>query len=599
MKNITLKLKHLVLVSMLAMFATSASAVTYSLTTHVDGRTETATVNLAAGAELLTNMPQKLWRAYCEYTFYSDAEMTQEITEVPADAETVYVDYVFDPPFILSEEGKDAVWHYLRGYNEGGQNNYVIYYKSWDRTMPIKGWKCTSSTALPKVGTNNQMEKETHDQWAFYGDAYDFYIKVNDPDIANPWLIWRATSGNRTMLLGSKPSLGWQLYVNTATSTKFPEGGMVCLGVPNTTNYLGSLADVNSSVNTEGFDTRNYKFDEHNQLISIATGNSASSYKKQLWWYAFFATPADMSPTTTDIWHVTYKIQKVDGSWYDDIVAQKRSSNLKPSFPPAGFEPSDDYAYDYFYLDADFAEKCAKDYAMPATGNTVLYLRELEFVSTPWMTLVLPYDIEDLDVHFGDGAVMVNEYSSVTAEMTEAGGETYFNCHLNFSDVQQIEAYKPYLFKALRVNPVLLEEMYYTVEDMQEPIEIKLYDDANAANIGVSMKGVLAEEGYEMPGDGLNFYFGAVEEGEDYSYNFYRRAATIPQFRCYFFVTDERTDATPIKVRFGSDSLTGISSMTADTKVNTSVYTLDGRKLNGLDNLKKGIYIVNGRKVVK
>ena len=604
MKNITLKLKHLVLVSTLAMFATSASAVTYSLTTHVDGRTETATINLAAGADLLSNMPQKLWRAYCEYSFYSDAEMTQEITEVPADAETVYVDYVFDPPFILSEEGKDPVYNYLRTYNYSGSNNYLVIYdqaaeNEWGTYKEtILSWKSVSG-ATPKAGRNYPIAKAGHDQWAFYGDAYDFQIRLNDATIANNYLIWRSTTRNETpMGLGAKPTVGWQLYVNTAENGKM--SGTMAMGPYGVTNYLASLENVNSCVWTDKLTTSEQYFDSHNQLVYKPGGTSQTTMNKNnLWWYAFFATPVTSPANSTDIWHVTYKIQKVDGSWYDDIVVQKKSSNLKPSFPPAGFEPSDDYAYDYFYLDADFAEKCAKDYAMPATGNTVLYLRELEFVSTPWMTLVLPYDIEDLDAHFGDGAVMVNEYSSVTAEMTEAGGETYFNCHLNFSDVQQIEAYKPYLFKALRVNPVLLDEMYYTVEDMQEPIEIKLYDDANAANIGVSMKGVLAEEGYEMPGDGLNFYFGAVEEDGDYSYNFYRRAATIPQFRCYFFVTDERTDATPIKVRFGSDSFTGISSMTADTKVNTSVYTLDGRKLNGLDNLKKGIYIVNGRKVVK
>ena len=65
-------------------------------------------------------------------------------------------------------------------------------------------------------------------------------------------------------------------------------------------------------------------------------------------------------------------------------------------------------------------------------------------------------------------------------------------------------------------------------------------------------------------------------------------------------MTDERTGAeTPIKVRFGSDSLTGISTMTADTNVNAPIYSLDGRKLNSFDTLQKGIYIVNGRKVVK
>ena len=607
-KNITLKLKHIMLLSTLALFSVAASAanVTYSLTTHVDGRTITGTANLAEGADLLNAMPQALWRAYCTYTFTNkDGE---EITTAPAEGGTVYVDYEFDPPFIMSVEGAEPTWNYLRSYNAGGDNNYIVYYSQWaedewgSNKQTIKGWKSTYSSPTPTVGRNRPLKKAGHDQWAFYGDPYSFFIKVNDPEIANPWLIWRSTSNaNTAMGLGSKPAVGWQLYVNTATNNKLSRG-TVAMGPYNATNYLASLENVSSSVETDKLDTSKQYFDSHNQLVHNQNGGNASStYKKNLWWYAFFATPTTESPTSTDLWHVTYKIQKIDGTWYADIVNQKKSSNLKPSFPPTGFTPSEDYAYDYFYMDAEFAEKCAKDYEMPDKENTVLYLREVEFTSTPWMTLVLPYDIEDLDAFFGKEGVRVKEYTSVDGQLTETPAEAYFNCNLHFTATDKIVAYMPYLFKADRVNPYLLEEMYYTVEDMQEPIEVKLYDDANAANIGVSMKGVLTEGGYEMPGDGLNFFFGSVKNGEDdYSYNFYRRGATIPQFRCYFFVTDERTGAeTPIKVRFGSDSLTGISTMTADTNVNAPIYSLDGRKLNNFDTLKKGIYIINGRKVVK
>ena len=564
MKNITLKLKHLVLVSMLAMFATSASAVTYSLTTHVDGRTETATVNLAAGAELLTNMPQKLWRAYCEYTFYSDAEMTQEITEVPADAETVYVDYVFDPPFFLSEEGKEPVWHYLRSYNETGQYNYLVIYdqsaeNEWGTYKEtIMSWKSVNG-ATPKAGRNYPIAKAGHDQWAFYGDAYDFQIRLNDASIANNYLIWRSTTRNETpMGLGAKPAVGWQLYVNNAEKNNKVFGTMA-MGPYNSTNYLASLENVNSCLWTDGLDTSKQKFNEKNELVNVAHGTTSN--KPALWWYAFFATPTTLPANVTDIWHVTYKIQKVDGSWYDDIVVQKNSNNLTPSFPPAGFNPNPDYEYDYFYKDAEFTEKYPDGYVMP------------------------------------DG--------SVAGELTEAASESYFTCHLNFTATDKIEAYMPYLFRAVHARQSDLDRMYdiLGIEAINEPIEVKLYDNTHAPEIGVSMKGNLAANGYEMPGDGLNFYFGSSQDATGaYAYNFYRRAATIPQFRCYFFVTDERTGgANPIKVRFGSDSLNGISTVAADTNVNAPIYSLDGRKVDAssLSNLQKGIYIVNGRKVVK
>jgi len=613
MKNITLKLKHLVLFTTLAMFSVTASAVnvTYSLTTHVDGRTITGTANVAAGGDLLNAMPQALWRAYCTYTFTNNAG--EQITTAPANGGTVYVDYVFDPPFILSEEGKDPVYNYLRTYNYSGSNNYLVIYdqsaeNEWGTYKEtIMSWKSVNG-ATPKAGRNYPIAKAGHDQWAFYGDAYDFQIRLNDASIDNNYLIWRSTTRNETpMGLGAKPEVGWQLYVNTAENDKM--SGTMAMGPYGVTNYLASLENVNSCVWTDKLTTSEQYFDSHNQLVYKPGGTSQTTMNKNnLWWYAFFATPATSPANSTDIWHVTYKIQKADGSWYNDIVVQKNSSSLTPSFPPAGFNPNPDYEYDYFYLDANFKEKCADNYTMPAEGNTILYIKEIEeakYISTPWMTLVLPYSIDDLTAFFGEDAVQVQEYTSVAGELTEAASESYFTCHLNFTATDKIEAYMPYLFRAVHARQSDLDRMYdiLGIEAINEPIEVKLYDNTHAPEIGVSMKGNLAANGYEMPGDGLNFYFGSSQDATGaYAYNFYRRAATIPQFRCYFFVTDERTGgANPIKVRFGSDSLNGISTVAADTNVNAPIYSLDGRKVDAssLSNLQKGIYIVNGRKVVK
>ena len=615
MKNITLKLKHLVLFTTLAMFSVAASAVnvTYSLTTHVDGRTITGTANVAAGGDLLNAMPQALWRAYCTYTFTNNAG--EQITTAPANGGTVYVDYVFDPPFILSEEGKDPVYNYLRTYNYSGSNNYLVIYdqaaeNEWGNyKQTILSWRSVSG-ATPKAGKNYPIAKAGHDQWAFYGDAYDFQIRLNDASIDNNYLIWRSTTRNETpMGLGAKPEVGWQLYVNTAENDKM--SGTMAMGPYGVTNYLASLENVNSCVWTDKLTTSEQYFDSHNQLVYKPGGTSQTTMNKNnLWWYAFFATPATSPANSTDIWHVTYKIQMFDGKWYDDIVVQKNSNNLTPSFPPAGFNPNPDYEYDYFYKDAEFTEKYPDGYVMPDGENTIIYIKEkevevVEYVSTPWMTLVLPYSIDDLTAFFGEDAVQVQEYTSVAGELTEAASESYFTCHLNFTATDKIEAYMPYLFRAVHARQSDLDRMYdiLGIEAINEPIEVKLYDNTHAPEIGVSMKGNLAANGYEMPGDGLNFYFGSSQDATGaYAYNFYRRAATIPQFRCYFFVTDERTGgANPIKVRFGSDSLNGISTVAADTNVNAPIYSLDGRKVDAssLSNLQKGIYIVNGRKVVK
>ena len=136
---------------------TAQAAVTYRLTTHpVFGasRELTGTASVSAGADLLDNMPQALWRAYTTYTFYADAALTEEITEVPAADATVYVDYVFDPAYIPSVEGQDPVWLLLRGYNESLENSYgatYLLYKEHSKNA-IRGYRYTGSR--PKAGNN-------------------------------------------------------------------------------------------------------------------------------------------------------------------------------------------------------------------------------------------------------------------------------------------------------------------------------------------------------------------------------------------------------------------------------------------------------------
>ena len=613
--SVFMKLMVTVLLFGVASFA-KAATVTYSLTTKVDGRTITATANLNAGDNLNDKMPQTLWRAYTTYKYYSDADLTQEITEAPADGGTVYVDYEFDPPFILSEEGKDPVYHYLRTYNYSGSNNYLVIYdqaaeNEWGTYKEtILTWK-SSNGATPKAGSNYPIAKKGHDQWAFYGDGYDFQVRLNDSSIANNYLIWRSTTRNETpMGLGAKPEVGWQLYVNTAEN-KYLTGTMA-MGPYNSTNYLASLENVNSCVWTDKLTTSEQYFDEHNQLVYKPAGTSGTTMNKNnLWWYAFFATPVTDPANSTDIWHVTYKIQKADGSWYDDIVVQKRASNLTPTWPVQDFNPKEGCEYDYFYADATFSEKFEGD--MPATGNTTLYIKETEinYISQPWKTLVLPFAIDDLAEYFGadyEGvpSVNVSELQDVQGTLTEAGDESFYNCKLFFNPVTKIEAYKPYLFKVNRVNERIINEMY--AAEGTDPCEVTEVADPVNAGISACMQGTL--EGYDMDAsDGLHFYFG-YDEAND-AYNFYRVSATIPRNRCWFYISDNRAAGAklsfsfsiapdggeePIGEDFGNQELTAVKGI-EKTAVKGDWYNLNGQKLNGRPTAN-GIYVVNGKKFI-
>lgn len=688
--NSLLKKMWMVLAILLcSVVSAQAANITYSLTTHVDGRTITATANLNAGDDLNDKMPQTLWRAYTTYKYYSDAALTQEITEAPAGG-TVYVDYEFDPPFYLSEEGQEPIYHYLRTYNSTSQtatpNNYLVIYdqeaeNEWGTyKKTIMTWKSVSG-ATPRAGRNYPIAKAGHDQWAFYGDGYAFQIRLNDSSIANNYLIWRSTSRDETpMGLGAKPEVGWQLYVNTAENRYLT--GTMAMGPYNATNYLAGLEDVNSYVWTDKLTTSEQYFDEHNQLVSAKTGhNIDSSYKNALWWYAFFATPTTDRANSNDIWHVTYKILKADGTtWYDDIVLQKRANDLTPTWPVAGFTPVEDYEYDYFYTDATFTEKfqgampndcnttlyiresvpepdiyyvtykiqqadgtwyedivkekdpnnltpafpleeysmkdgCEYDYFyqdetfqemfegdMPANENTVLYIKEkvIEYVSEPWKTLVIPFGIESLASFFGEDfegvpAVDVLEFQGIEdGVVTHTNGDDLYRCKLIFNPVYFIEAYKPYLIRLNRAYKSARDEMY-AAEKGERDCEVTIVNDPANAGISVYMEGTLEDNGYSMDAsDGLHFYFGYDDRAN--AYNFYRVSAQIPRNRCWFYVVDERPAGAKLNVTFDMDAITGIGQVVSAKAADGRIYNINGQQVQG--TFQKGIYIVNGKKVI-
>ena len=675
-----------------------AAAITYQLTTHVDGRTITATANLNAGDNLNDKMPQTLWRGYTTYKYYSDAALTQEITEAPANGGTVYVDYEFDPPFLMSEEGQEPVYNYLRCY-DSNTHNYIVYYKQsaeneWgSNPKTIMSWDSANSPHTPTVGNNNAMAKAGHDQWAFYGDGYDFQIRLNDSSIANNYLIWRSTTGREVALgLGAKPEVGWQLYVNTASNTKL-SGGTIAMGPYNSTNYLAELWSGNSYLRTNNLNTPEQYFDEHNQLVAKQGGLSETTMnKKGLWWYAFFASPTTLPYNTTDIWHVTYKIQKADGTWYDDIVVQKRSNNLTPTWPVAGFEPVEGYEYDYFYTDATFTEKfqgampndCNTtlyiketapvvpviyyvtykiqkadgtwyddiieekndnnltptwpvtgftpvegyeyDYfytdatfaeklegAMPADCNSTLFIKETEpitlfqrnFTVGKWMTLVLPdYNILPQNGIYG----RFLDYVAVESKENATDGY-HWDCDLKFQEVgpNDLVPNRPYLYLPTEIegtdDNVRNKVISFPLEGT--PLTVS-HVDANQPDVTVTMYGTYEDfelvpcepvepKGYKY----IYFYFGNPAEDV---YNFYtvERTVTIAPTICYFDIKATK-NADPTIGGFGAkfsffDGTNAISNIEGVKKNNDKIYNLNGQQVQG--NLQKGIYIVNGKKVL-
>ena len=69
-------------------------------------------------------------------------------------------------------------------------------------------------------------------------------------------------------------------------------------------------------------------------------------------------------------------------------------------------------------------------------------------------------------------------------------------------------------------------------------------------------------------------------------------------FRAYFNVPSN-TSAAALNINIDGET-TGINNIETETTVNGKVYNLNGQYVgNSLNGLKKGIYVVNGKKVIK
>ena len=604
--------KHFMALALLLMLQVStafAVNVTYSLKTHVDGRTITGTANLNEGATLESGMPRALWRAYTTYKYYSDAELTQEITVAPEENAMVYVDYVFEPPFIVSSEGVETYYYF---------NAYI---------SSSRYYMCGN---LGAVGPKSSATKDT---WAIYGDAYCLNLKSKG---FGKWLCY---SGTTVSMGESQMDLGWQLYGNFYTpDNRVAETTVLATATnenvilhynnnatgPGGAYSMGKFVTVNmSSWNSIVWNTHHELDKTNNNYNALTVSNSS-----------FFFTRG----TSHNIYSTVWRILKADGTWNPDIVVQKGTTQTLIGMPTGQnkYTERGDCNYDRYYKDAEFTQKYADDYMIPVTGNTVIYIKESykngePFVTDHWITLVLSYNVNNLANEWGyaaDGvtpAVRVLEYTALT---TNASNTKYA---LTFTETDKIEAQKPYLFKADEV----LEGKYLNLakdpnwgNKTQEELDtyvgnkkVTWKDEANNSPY-VTMIGtyydkeltVLSEhpnllyfyfgydKRYDSESDG---YVGAEAAEGKYPYNFYRvtqKPVTMKKHRCYFMIEGAPAGAKLMLMDSFGEVITGIDGVDASELVRTTdrIYNLNGQMVgNDLQGLPSGIYIVNGKKVMK
>lgn len=591
--------------------------ITYSLTTHVDGRTITGTANVNSGASLENSMPRNLWRANTTYKYYSDVELTQEITVAPATDATVYVDYVFESPFFVSSDGVE----------------YYYYFNAY-----ISGTKFFLCDDLGSVKSNSSYRN--HALWALYGDGYSINLKAKQ---TGKWLTY---SANAPVMADSPMTTGWQLYKSSYTNNgKVYE--TVVLGTTNNDNQIlhfnnnatpPSSSGIPSSqhamgrfvleniTNTGWF---NIGWDNHHNLH-----NTSSNYSTLLLSNSSFFFTAG---TYQNIYSTVWRIMQADGTWYPDIVVQKSTSATQIGMPTGQnkYTEKNNCTYDRYYKDADFTDKYQDNYMIPVQGNTVIYVKESykngePYVTDHWVTLALSYNVNDLTAEFGtasDGvspAVRVLEYYDVSSNTSGV------NYELKFRQVNSIEAHKPYLFKADEVlegknlnlqksdpDQYPLQESY--VEDKAIRLRSSEYPASLVSMIGTYLGKVLTVQS-EHP-DLLYFYFGYDKRydknSSDYvgdeaaegklPYNFYRvtqKSVNISKHHCYFQIENAPAGAKFIMMDTTGEigeQISSIDGVPVERFFNNGrIYNLNGQMVgNDLESLPRGIYIVNGKKVIK
>lgn len=195
-------------------------------------------------------------------------------------------------------------------------------------------------------------------------------------------------------------------------------------------------------------------------------------------------------------------------------------------------------------------------------------------VANKWNTLCLPFDVTAEQIkNILKAEGMVREYKDQTADC------------INFQAAETMTAGVPYLIKPTEeVKGLTFEGVKITaIEGVAKGAE------AGSTDENLSICGVLGAKALST--DGSELFLNAAGK-------FVAPAAatnTMKGFRAYFM----SLLGAGAKINIDGET-TGINSIETEATVNGKVYNLNGQYVgNSLNGLKKGIYVVNGKKVIK
>ena len=210
-----------------------------------------------------------------------------------------------------------------------------------------------------------------------------------------------------------------------------------------------------------------------------------------------------------------------------------------------------------------------------------------------------------------DGTTTTNEFQLIEGypvTVPAHGFVTYYSDEkLTINDaaagiytVQQVTGNKAVLSSAINVAPANTPLLIYNTSDEPKTFLLIPTDgDADEVSYAAQFKGTLVNR--EMPGsdDETDYY---VCNGFDFAW--VKQAGTLAANRCWMEITNQSQGARTINIVFGDG--TGLNAIGNGqlTNADGDLYDLNGRKVGSTFNvqrstLKKGVYIRNGKKVIK
>ena len=618
--------------------AAQAVSVTYSLTTHpvvsgTDGygtpiyaasRTMTQTATQAAGADL--SLPKDMRRGYTTYTYYSDPELTEEITKVPSSDATVYVDYLFDSPTLISTA------EYKQGY------------------FICNGYLSSTRTRLQKDGKTytTGYSTLTNDPYYIYGDCYNIFLYTVKEQ---KYLTWNGT--NNRKLVSTPPQYGWQLVRNYDRNDNPRRVPSFSLGsyseTSNTGEYYLCCPEDGKTSTSRLLPKSQITFNTNNE---IPQGSSANTGARMTRTYSYLDGGLATSGLQVFFFVVqnypTYgKIRTAGPYLYEQTF---RPYRVKETGIPAVVKKGlwgdgtttegalfneDVYSY-RFFKDAALTQEYGLDEYTEGTSsseeaktNVKIYVEESlrsgheeAFISDRWITLCLPYAVPDVEERFGlaeDGtpAVIVNKFTGLSVS-----GNKY---NLLFENVSAMRENTPYMFKVKSALDGKYLTLYNTATppiDSENPDEDEKYLSVEYAdnNAVVSMRGTYQGRTLTASTDDCYTFFMGYTQSNDptaSNYNpnwkdetpkFYKvtdtRNVEIKPFRCWFDIKDLNPASGVKTLSIVTESETGIRSVVNPDGTQTPVghiYNMSGQLVRAnatdTDGLPKGLYIMDGRKI--